>query len=183
MEVLNEQDAGQLPDDEQAAALASLRRGASEQESERAAELTSEADQQAEAEIALVNDLAAQNTQGLTMLMELAVPTLGTFGFPTVARVLAMPQPQAGGMTAGQTLAAAWGPVLAKYGVSLGMLGDRYGVEISAVMVTLPIAGALVKAVKADTIDKRAKATEAQPAGAPSEPPAEIVLGSVPEGA
>lgn len=166
------------PDDEQAAALASLQRGAREQESARAAEVTAEEDEEAAAQVAQVQSLADQNTQGLAMLMDLAVPTLGTFGFPTVARVLASPAPS--GMTAGHTLAAAWGPVLAKYGISMGMLGDRYGAEISAVMVTLPIAGAVLKAVKADTVGKREKAAQAQQvaASAPEEPPAEIILGS-----
>jgi hypothetical protein len=83
------------------------------------------------------------------------------------------------GMTNGQTLAAVWAPVLAKYGVNLGGFGDKYRLEIMAVMVTAPIAKALYVAVQIDTGGKKnvPKAVASEEAGAAPQAAEPVKLG------
>jgi hypothetical protein len=151
------------------------------------AEMQQLEDAEAEQAAAAENSLVSSNAASLSMVFELAVPTFDQFGFPNVSRVLAAPamtKTAAGadeptGMTNGQTLAAAWAPVLAKYNVNLGGLGDKYRLEIMAVMVTAPIAKALYVAVQIDTgAGKKApKAVASTPAGEAPEAAEPVRLG------
>ena len=109
--------------------------------------------QQVEEERA-VGELEDRNAQGLSMLIDLAGPTLAQFGFPSVGVVLGYKD--ASGVTRGQALALVWAPVLTKYGVDMSELGGKYKAEITAVFVSLPIAKALRDAVMNDVRVKRA---------------------------
>jgi hypothetical protein len=106
-------------------------------------------------EVALLD----KNTQGLSMLLDLAAPTFDGFGFPRVAGVL---------KADGSKLVAAWAPVLTKYGVNLEQLAGAYKEEILAAVLTLPIALALGKALKEDA-RSHAPALEAAPVPAMSQ--------------
>jgi hypothetical protein len=168
---------------EQLADLRRLQLAAQEPNAEMQQLEHAEAEQAAAAEDSLVSSNAAS----LSMVFELAVPTFDQFGFPNVARVFAAPamtktadgEDVPTGMTNGQTLAAAWAPVLAKYGVNLGGLGDKYRLEIMAVMVTVPIAKALYVAVQIDTGGKKSvpKAVASEEAGAAPKAAEPVKLG------
>lgn len=167
MEDTNEQGAEKAPDlpPEQLADLRRLQLAAATPNAEMQQLEDAEAEQAAAAEDSLVSTNAAS----LSMIFELASPTFDHFGFPNVARVLGAPamtktaggELEETGMTNGQTLAAAWAPVLAKYGVNLGGFGDKYRLEIMAVMVTAPIAKALYVAVQIDTTPKNVSTPKA----------------------
>ncbi|NIA56187.1 hypothetical protein HAV22_21375 [Massilia sp. TW-1] len=136
------------PGDEESASLRALGAMASAEDVQ-AREL---ADQEQAQEDAALMSLEQENEQALMLVAELATPVFLTFGFPAVAEVLR--EPHAAGPTNAQMLAKAWAPVLTKYGVSLGDLGGQYRAEIGALMITMPIAGAIWSAVKADTTRK-----------------------------
>lgn len=144
-------------------------------------------DQEVAQATAAEDSLVASNAASLSMIFELAVPTFDQFGFPNVARVFGSPATQRTadgdqvetGMTNGQTLAAAWAPVLAKYGINVGGLGDKYRLEIMAVMVTVPIAKALYVAVQVDTGGRKQvpKAVASTAAGDPPKAEEPVRLG------
>jgi hypothetical protein len=180
-------DAGQVerPDmsAEQAADLARLTRGAAEPD----AEVQQMADAEAAAEVQAEQSLVEKNAAGLSMVFALAVPAFAMVGFPTVAGVLANPvQDMAGNltdMTGAQTLAAAWAPVLAKYGVDLSSMGDKYRVEIAAVFGSIGVGKALYAALKADSTKGKnaaARAVETQAGNPVPKAPENVVLGTVP---
>jgi hypothetical protein len=156
---------------EQAADFQRLTRAAQEPEAELAEQQEQEQEQ-------VVGGLIEKNAQALGMLLDLASPTLAEFGFPSVGRVLTFRDP-ATGQTKAQMLAGVWSTVLAKHGVDLGELGGQWKEEIAAVFVTLPIAGAVYKAVLHDCKPKE-KAQQAVPA-APQATPAVTVMGTPPE--
>lgn len=133
--------------DEQAAHLRALEQAASEPD-QAVAQL---AEKEAAAEVQAEQSLSEKNAAALSMFCELLVPTLDKFGYTTVAGVIAAPADDMPDMTNGQALAAVWAPVLAKYGINLGDMGDKYKLEIVAVMVTVPIAKAIYGAMKTDT--------------------------------
>ncbi|MGK5023108.1 hypothetical protein [Janthinobacterium sp. LB2P10] len=151
---------------EQAADLQRLMSAAETQEND------AEKSQQVEVE-RIGNELMDRNAQGLSMLIDLAGPTLAQFGFPSVAVVLGHKDDS--GMTRGQLLASVWAPVLTKYGVDMAELGGTYKVEITAIFVSLPIVKALRDAVMFDVSVRRA--AEAAKQG-PQAPKAERVRGA-----
>lgn len=155
------------PAGEEAASLAALTTmaGAADAQAQKAAD-----QQQAQEDAALLS-LEQENEQALMLVAELATPVFTTFGFPAVAEVLR--EPHAAGPTNGQMLAKAWAPVLTKYGVSLGDLGGQYKAEIGALMITMPIAGALWAAVKADSARTAKPLPKAVAKAAPEEARAE----------
>ncbi|PJC99792.1 hypothetical protein GQ37_005650 [Janthinobacterium sp. BJB1] len=122
-----------------------------------AQELDAEKSQQVEVE-RIGNELMDRNAQGLSMLIDLAGPTLAQFGFPSVAVVLGYKDES--GMTRGQMLASVWAPVLTKYGVDMAELGGTYKLEITAIFVSLPIVKALRDAVMHDVSVRRAAEAE-----------------------
>lgn len=158
--------------DEQAADLRRLQLAAAAPNAELKQLEDAEEEQQLQQEQSLVD----RNTATLSMITELAVPVFRQFGFPTVSDVLAGPHEALEGMSNGQALAVAWAPVLAKYGVDLSNVSDRYKVEIGAVMMTLPVAKALYVAIQVDSGKGRkvrvaaAVQVDAAPAEAPAGP-------------
>lgn len=171
----HEQDNGpvELPGEEEAASLRMLGSMASVED----AHAREQADQeQAQADAQLMS-MEQENEAALTLVADLAMPVFTMCGFPAVGRVLQESHPA--GPTNGQMLAKAWAPVLTKHGISLGDLGGAYKAEIGALMVTVPIAGAIWAAVKEDT-GRREKpvpkaVAEAVPVDTGTEQP--IVLG------
>jgi hypothetical protein len=96
----------------------------------------------AEAQAAeLVGTLAEENVRGVGMILALAVPVLSKL-YPSIEAVYT---DEACG-----EVAAALGPVLAKYNVNLKDFGGRWQEEIGAAIVCGPIAWATVQAIKAD---------------------------------
>jgi hypothetical protein len=94
----------------------------------------------AQAEI-MTMGLAEENSQGVTMILGIAVPVLGKL-YPSLADVYT---DEACG-----AIAASLGPLLAKYGVNLKDWGGAYKEEIGAAIVCGPIAWATVQGIKAD---------------------------------
>lgn len=148
---------------EQAADLQRLLAGAAEPEAEQQQQVLVE---QEEAQQATAG-LAEQNAKALEVLVSLAGPTLGAFGFPSVERVLNTVDDNTGS-TKGQMLAHVWSAVLAKHGVDLGELGGQWKEEIAAVFVTLPIGAAIYKGILNDCrpVDSPAPAAAAPQAAA-----------------
>ncbi|MGZ8301221.1 MAG: hypothetical protein ACXW2U_00805 [Telluria sp.] len=101
-----------------------------------------EAQEQAEA-----ISLAQTNQQGVAMILDMALPILGTM-YPSLETVYT-PEARA-------AVAASLGPVMAKYGINLQEWGGRYQEEIGALFVCGPIAWATVKAVKTDIMARQA---------------------------
>jgi hypothetical protein len=161
------------PGDEEAASLRALGAMANAEDVQ-AREL---ADQEQAQEDAALLSLEQENEQALMLVAELATPVFLTFGFPAVAEVLR--ELHAAGPTNAQMLAKAWAPVLTKYGVNLGDLGGQYRAEIGALMITMPIAGAVWNAVKADTTRKANPVPKAVVEAAPPTPaePEVVTLG------
>ncbi len=91
--------------------------------------------------------MVEQNTGQVRMILALAVPLLGKL-YPSLEQIYT---PSTCDQVAG-TL----GPVLTKYGISLGDLGSQWGEEIAAVLVCGPIAVATYQGIKAD-IEARAE--------------------------
>lgn len=85
--------------------------------------------------------LADDNSQGMLMVLGMAVPMLGEL-YPSL-KTIYTPE-------ACERIAQATGPLLAKHGVNLREVGGAYKEEIGALFVCGPIAWATVKAVKAD---------------------------------
>lgn len=82
-----------------------------------------------------------QNTGQVRLIFALAVPVLGRL-YPSIADIYTDP-------TCDQ-LATVLGPLLTKYGINLGDMGDKWGVEIAAVMVCGPVAMATYHGIQAD---------------------------------
>lgn len=144
---------------EQAAELQKLLLGAAAPE----AELEQQALAEQEQALQATNGVASQNAQALEMLIGIAGPTLSTFGFPSVERVLNTVD-EGAGCTKGQMLAGVWSAVLAKHGVDLGELGGQWREEIAAVVVTLPIGVAIYQGIRNDC---RPKSDQEQVGAAP----------------
>jgi hypothetical protein len=98
-----------------------------------------EEQEQQEQEISLLQ----KNGTALSMLLDLAAPTFGTFGMPTAGRVLADHRNK-------EKLVSAWAPVITKYGIDMSLWGDKYKEEIGAAIVTWPIARLMWQAMKYD---------------------------------
>lgn len=81
------------------------------------------------------------NIGQVRLVFALAVPILGRL-YPCIADIYTDP-------TCDQ-LASVLGPLLAKYGINLGDLGDKWGVEIAAVMVCGPVVMATYKGIQTD---------------------------------
>jgi hypothetical protein len=62
--------------------------------------------------------------------------------YPSLARIYTEPRQE--------QLAVVSAPLMAKYGLSLGAIFERWGAEINFALVALPLAGETVKAIKAD---------------------------------
>jgi hypothetical protein len=120
------------------------------------------AQQQAE-----VMTLADTNTEGVCMIIDIALPVVGEM-YPSLTAVYT---PEACGRIAG-----ALGPVLAKYGIDLGELRGRWGEEILAALVCWPIAKATYAAIKHDIAVANGKEPVAVPAAAPAPPAAKVGL-------
>lgn len=114
---------------------------------------------QAAQEEAAALTLAEENTRGVGMIMELALPLICPM-YPSLKDVYT---PEAQG-----AIAATMGPLLAKYGINLKEAGGKYKEELAAALVCGPIALATVKAIKTD-ITARAGAPRAV-AQAPAAP-------------
>ncbi len=106
----------------------------------------------AEQEAAEVSQMTMDNVQGIMMMLGVAVPLLSKM-YPSLEAVYTE--------EACASVASSVGPVLSKYGVSLGDMGGRYKEEITMVVVCWPIAAATVVAVKSD-IAARAKPVDTQ---------------------
>jgi hypothetical protein len=121
---------------------------------------------QAAQEQAAALSLADENSQGVAMIMELALPMICPL-YPSLEAIYTPDKQQA--------IAATMGPLLAKYGVNIKEAGGRYKEEIAAACVCGPIAFATYKGIKAD-IAARAGAPRAVehaptgPAPAPKAP-------------
>jgi hypothetical protein len=105
-------------------------------------------------EQAAVLGMAEENSQGVAMILGMAVPLLSRM-YPSLAGVYT-PEEQA-------AIAASLGPLLAKYKVSLKDWGSTYKEEIGALFVCGPIAWATVQGIKADI------AARAQPNAKPAD--------------
>lgn len=119
---------------------------------------------QAQAEAVM---LADQNTGQVRMILALAIPLLGKL-YPSLTAIYTDP-------TCDQ-VAGALGPVLTKYGVNLGDLGNQWGEEIAAVLICGPIAVATYQGIKADIqaraeqVPKAVASTQPQRVDGPAEP-------------
>lgn len=96
-------------------------------------------------EQAMVVSLADSNGRMVSGVLEMVSPMIQPL-YPSVAAVYT---PDVCAQVGG-----ALGPVLAKYGIDLGEWGGRYKEELTAIFVCLPVAGATVKALKADIAAK-----------------------------
>jgi len=97
--------------------------------------------QQQEAEA--VMDLAQQNTIGVGMILDTALPILGKL-YPSLQEIYT---PEVC-----YKIAASLGPVLAKYNISMASWGAVYKEEIGAAFVCVPIAWATYQGIKADIL-------------------------------
>jgi hypothetical protein len=124
---------------------------------------------QAAQEEAAALSLADENTQGVTMIMELALPLICPM-FPSLEQVYTA--------EARQAIAISMGPLLAKYGVNLKEAGGKYKEELVAAMVCGPIAVATYRGIKTDIATRAGapKAVEHVPAGAALAAPAPSAL-------
>lgn len=113
--------------------------------------------QMAAIEQAQAFDLASENSQGVRMMLDMAIPMLGAM-YPSLEAVYTE--------QTRQQVAMALGPVMAKHGVSLKEWGGKYGEEIAAVFVCGPIALATYKGIKND-IEARHAPRLAAPKPAP----------------
>jgi hypothetical protein len=85
--------------------------------------------------------LADENSQGVRMMLDMAVPMLAAM-YPSLEEVYTD--------DVKAKVAMVLGPVMAKHGVSLKEWGGKYGEEIAAVFVCGPIAMATYKGIRAD---------------------------------
>ena len=97
--------------------------------------------QVAQAEADQQMQVQEQNTGQIRMIFSLAVPILGRL-YPCIADIYTDP-------TCDQ-LATVLGPLLTKYGINLGDMGDKWGVEIAAVIVCGPVVMATYKGIQTD---------------------------------
>lgn len=147
-------------DGEQAADFARLMRAAGEPDADQAAQDAADQAQQDQQAAQAID----QNSEGVAMFLGLAVPFLGQL-FPSIPGIYT-DQAQA-------AMAMTLGPVLTKYGISLGDLGGAYKEEIAAVLVCGPIAWATYKGIMADIAARAAPVPKAvagnERQGAPAE--------------
>lgn len=102
----------------------------------------------AESEAALATaSMSDMNAAGIAGVLEMALPLITPL-YPSLESVYT-PDVRA-------QVAAAMGPLLAKYGVNLSEMGGKYREEITAAFVCVPVAVATYKGIKAD-IESRAK--------------------------
>lgn len=112
--------------------------------------------------------LADQNTGQVRLILALAVPLLSKL-YPSLAEIYTDP-------TCDQ-VAGTLGPVLTKYHINLGDMGNQWKEEIGAVLVCGPIAVATYQGIKQD-IQARAEQVPkavARPQAQRVEPPSETV--------
>lgn len=118
-----------------------------------------------------VMEQEGQNVHQVRMIMDLAVPLLGAL-YPSLPPIYT--EAQRG------LIAAALGPVLTKYDISLSDWGSAYKEEIGALMVCAPVAWATVQGIKADIASRAEKSPKAMVLSATPVAPAgadHVVLG------
>ncbi len=93
-----------------------------------------------------------QNVDQVRMIMDLAIPLLGTL-YPSLPPIYT--EAKRG------LIAAALGPVLTKYDISLSDWGSAYKEEIGALMICGPVAWATVQGIKADIASRAEKSPKA----------------------
>lgn len=104
-----------------------------------------------------------QNTGQVRLIFALAVPILGRL-YPCIGDIYTDP-------TCDQ-LATVLGPLLTKYGINLGDMGDKWGVEIAAVMVCGPVVMATYKGIQTDIAMRAEPLPKAVASTRPPAPPA-----------
>lgn len=104
---------------------------------------------QAEQAAVQADQLALQNADGFRMLFGLAGGVLTMVGFPTAGACFTPERTE--------PVAAAWGPLAAKYGWDLADLGGAYREEIGAAIATMPLAIAVWGGIKADAAARAAE--------------------------
>lgn len=130
---------------EQAAHLASLEAEATALENSAERQLQEQQEQQ-------VNTLMQENVMAISFMVDMAKPLFIIMELPSVAGVL--------DQQATSQLAATWGAVATKYGVSLNMIGMAWKEEIAAAMVTWTIGKQIVEAIKKDRPENKKEAKE-----------------------
>lgn len=106
----------------------------------------------AQQEIDQVQEQDGNNVHQVRMIMDLAIPLLGTL-YPSLPAIYT--EAQRG------LIAASLGPVLTKYDISLSDWGSAYKEEIGALMVCGPVAWATVQGIKADIFSRAEKSPKA----------------------
>jgi hypothetical protein len=90
---------------------------------------------------AVMDQGTTENVQAVMLMLQLAVPLLSKL-YPSIGDVYTE--------DACVSVASSVGPVLTKYGVSLGDMGGKYKEEITMVVVCWPIAAATYEGIKSD---------------------------------